>query len=224
MEFTFADIFQHSPFGDVLNSLRSLSLSGEPWPNYVQLEWDADDEEIHCPLTTHLVATVDDLTDMLNFDSEDIDGMNEVQETNRNQRPQGAEQPLHHMTYTWWIHPKKAMAKRQWRMAPPRSNPSVDGSGAALSPAIAKTAITAQEKIILQSTLEETMTTFPRRQSTMKLQAANIVRIRRSNTATTGINLIKPPLGRKTVRTKMHTSSRKHTWSKRTSAEGLLPQ
>ena len=52
-------------------------MSGEPWPNYVHLEWDADDEEIHCPLTTHLVATVDDLTDMLNFDSEDIDGMNE---------------------------------------------------------------------------------------------------------------------------------------------------
>ena len=32
------------------------------------------------------------------------------------------------------------------------------------------------------------------------------------------------PLGRKTVRTKMHTSSRKGTWNKRTSAEGLLPQ
>ena len=46
MEFTSADIFQHSPFRDVLNSLRSLSLSGEPWPNYVRLEWDADDEEI----------------------------------------------------------------------------------------------------------------------------------------------------------------------------------
>ena len=29
MEFTAADIFQHSPFGDILNSLRSLSLSGE---------------------------------------------------------------------------------------------------------------------------------------------------------------------------------------------------
>ena len=38
IEFTSADIFQHSPFGDVLNSLRSLSLSGEPWPNYVQLD------------------------------------------------------------------------------------------------------------------------------------------------------------------------------------------
>ena len=37
MEFTFADIFQHSPFGDVLNSLRSLSLSGDPCPNYVRL-------------------------------------------------------------------------------------------------------------------------------------------------------------------------------------------
>ena len=32
MEFTAADIFQHSPFGDILNSLKYLSLSGEPWP------------------------------------------------------------------------------------------------------------------------------------------------------------------------------------------------
>src|SRR4051812_4467784 len=32
MEFTAADIFQHSPFGDILNSLRSLSFSGESWP------------------------------------------------------------------------------------------------------------------------------------------------------------------------------------------------
>ena len=30
MEFTTADIFQHLPFDDILNSLRSLSLSGEP--------------------------------------------------------------------------------------------------------------------------------------------------------------------------------------------------
>ena len=75
MEFTAADIFQHSPFGDILNSLKSLSLSGEPWPDYGQQGWDADDEEIQSPPTTHFVATVDDLTDMLDFDSEDIDGM-----------------------------------------------------------------------------------------------------------------------------------------------------
>ena len=36
MEFTAADISQHSPFGDILNSLRSLSLSGEPWPDHGQ--------------------------------------------------------------------------------------------------------------------------------------------------------------------------------------------
>ena len=30
MEFTAADIFQHSPFDDILNSLKYLSLSGEP--------------------------------------------------------------------------------------------------------------------------------------------------------------------------------------------------
>ena len=38
---------------------------------------DADDEEIRCPPTTHLVAIVNDLTDMLDFDSEDFDGMDD---------------------------------------------------------------------------------------------------------------------------------------------------
>ena len=75
MEFTAADIFQHSPFGDILSSLKYLSLSGEPWPDYGQDGWDADDEEILNPPTTHFVATVDDLTDMLGFDSKDIDGI-----------------------------------------------------------------------------------------------------------------------------------------------------
>ena len=82
MEFTAADIFQHSPFVDLLNSLRSLSLLGEPWPDYGQQDWDADDEEIQIPPTTHFVATVDDLTNMLDFDSEDIGDM----ETTKNQR------------------------------------------------------------------------------------------------------------------------------------------
>ena len=53
MEFTSADIFQHSPLGDVLDSLRSLSLSGGSWPNYVRQDWDADDEKIRRPPTTH---------------------------------------------------------------------------------------------------------------------------------------------------------------------------
>ena len=59
----------------MLNSLRYLSLSGDSWTNYVRLEWEAGDKEIRHPPTTHLLANVDDLTDMLDFDSEDIDGM-----------------------------------------------------------------------------------------------------------------------------------------------------
>ena len=55
-------------------------MSGESWSNYVRQDWDADDEEIRRPPTTHFVATVDDLTDMLDFDSEDIDGMDDEQE------------------------------------------------------------------------------------------------------------------------------------------------
>ena len=56
MEFTAADIFQHSPFRDILNFLKYLSLSGEPWPDYGQDSWDADNEEIQIPPTTHFVA------------------------------------------------------------------------------------------------------------------------------------------------------------------------
>ena len=80
MEFTAADIFQHSPFGDIIKSLKSLSLSGEPWPDYSQRDWEADDEEIQSPPTTHFVATVDDLTDMLDLDSEDMNGMDADEE------------------------------------------------------------------------------------------------------------------------------------------------
>ena len=75
MEFTAEDMFKHSPFRDMLDSLRSLSLSGDPWPNYVRLEWEVGDEEIRFLPTTHLIAMVDDLTDVLNFDSEDINGI-----------------------------------------------------------------------------------------------------------------------------------------------------
>ena len=77
MEFTATDIFQHSPFGDMPNSLKSLSLSGGSGPNYVRLEWEAGDEGIRYPPTAHFIATVNDLTDVLDFDSEDIDGMDD---------------------------------------------------------------------------------------------------------------------------------------------------
>ena len=111
MEFTSADIFQHSPFGDVLNSLRSLSLSGEPWPNYVRLDWDADDEEIHCPPTTHLVATFDNLTNMLDFDSEDIDGMDDDARDKQEPPPTGRWTA----TSSYDIYMVDTSKRRQWR-------------------------------------------------------------------------------------------------------------
>src|SRR4051812_14375519 len=62
---------------DILKSLKSLSLSGESWPDYDRQDWHADDEAIRSPPTTHLVATIDNLNDVLDFDSEDIDGMDD---------------------------------------------------------------------------------------------------------------------------------------------------
>ena len=64
-------------------------MSRGPWPNCVRLEWEADDEEIQSPPTTHFVATVDDLTDMLEFDSEDIDGMDADEGDDQEQAPIG---------------------------------------------------------------------------------------------------------------------------------------
>ena len=61
----------------MLNSLKSLSLSGGSGTNYVRLEWEAGNEGICCPPTTHSVAMIDDLTDVLDFDFGDIDGMDD---------------------------------------------------------------------------------------------------------------------------------------------------
>ena len=101
IEFTTTDIFQHSPFGDILNSLKSLSLSGEPWSDYGQRGWDADDEEIRNPPTTHFVATINDLTVMLDFDSEDIDDMDADEGDDQEPAPIGHWKATCHMTYTW---------------------------------------------------------------------------------------------------------------------------
>ena len=42
-EFSTADIFQHSPMGDLLNSLKNLSLADGSSPNYVRFDLTADD-------------------------------------------------------------------------------------------------------------------------------------------------------------------------------------
>ena len=42
-KFSIIDIFQHSPSGDVLNSLKNLSLAEDSQPNYVRLKLGVDD-------------------------------------------------------------------------------------------------------------------------------------------------------------------------------------
>ena len=62
-------------------------MSGDSWPNYVWLEWEAGDKGISGPPTTHFIATVDDLTNVLDFDSEDINGMDDNGGEPRSHRP-----------------------------------------------------------------------------------------------------------------------------------------
>ena len=143
MEFTSADIFQHSPLGDMLNSLRSLSLSGDPWPNYVRLEWEAGDEGIRRPPTTHLVATINDLTDMLDSDSEDIDGMDGDAGDEQEPLPTGHWTPTSsHDVYM--VDTPKENDDEEWkdarRVVPSRSSQS-GGVSAAPNPASAETTI-----------------------------------------------------------------------------------
>jgi hypothetical protein len=50
---------------------------GDSQPNYIRFELEADDGEFRFPPTAHFIATVKDLIDMLDYDSEDIDGMDD---------------------------------------------------------------------------------------------------------------------------------------------------
>ena len=71
----------------VLNSLKNLSLEEDSQPNYVRVELETDDEEFCFPPTTHFIATVDDLTDVLDYGSEDIDGMDDDADKEQGQVP-----------------------------------------------------------------------------------------------------------------------------------------
>ena len=86
-EFSAADVFQHSPLGDVLKSLKNLSLEKDSQPNYVRFELETDDEEFCFPPATHFIATVGDLTDVLDYGSEDIDGMDDDADKEQGQDP-----------------------------------------------------------------------------------------------------------------------------------------
>ena len=52
-------------------------MSEDSWPNYVRPVWDTEDEENRDPPATHFIATIENLTNMLDYTSEDIDGMDD---------------------------------------------------------------------------------------------------------------------------------------------------
>ena len=88
---------------------------------------------------------------MLDFSSEEIDGMDDDAGDEQQPAPTGRRTATSSHDIYMVDTPKKAMAKTQQRMAPPRSNPSANVSGAALSPAIVRAAIPAQEIITLRT-------------------------------------------------------------------------
>ena len=61
----------------MLNSLKNMSLAGDSQSNYVRFELGADDGESCFPPATHSIATIEDLTDMLDYGSEDFDGIDD---------------------------------------------------------------------------------------------------------------------------------------------------
>ena len=61
----------------MLNSLKTLSLAGDSQPNYIRFELEADDGEFCSPPTTRFIATAEDLTDTLDYGSEDMDDMDD---------------------------------------------------------------------------------------------------------------------------------------------------
>ena len=72
---------------DVLNSLKNLSLEKDSQPNYVRFELEVDNGEFRFPPTTHFIATVQDLTDMPDYGSEDIDGIDDDADKEQGQDP-----------------------------------------------------------------------------------------------------------------------------------------
>ena len=57
--------------------MRSLVITEEPPPNCAQPGLGAENREFFFPPATHLIATVEDLTDMLDYAPADIDGMDD---------------------------------------------------------------------------------------------------------------------------------------------------
>ena len=89
--------------------MRSLAITEESLPNYAQPGLGAESGEFYIPPTTHFIATVEDLTDMLDYGSDNVDDMDDdVGEEQAQDQPfTGRRMATSSYTCTWWIHPKR---------------------------------------------------------------------------------------------------------------------
>ena len=93
----------------MLSSLKNLSLAEDSQPNYIRFKLEADDREFSSPPATHFIATVEYLTDMLDYGSDDIDGMDDDAGEEEAQDPPftNAGRPLPRTMCTWWMHQRR---------------------------------------------------------------------------------------------------------------------
>ena len=108
------------------------------------------------PPATHFIATVDYLIDVLDYGSEDIDGMDDDADNEQGQDPHSLDvgRPLLRTTYTWLIHPKDMATTKKSRIRtnPLRRSPSAGAPNAVLSLVAQRMATLAPEKIALWAT------------------------------------------------------------------------
>src|SRR3990170_3452266 len=83
----FCLLVQSSPLSEALDLMRSLAITEESLPNYAQPGLGAESGEFYFLPTSHFIATVEDLTDMLDYASEDIDGMDNDAGEEQTQNP-----------------------------------------------------------------------------------------------------------------------------------------
>lgn len=61
----------------MLDRIQTMTITDGPSSTYARLGLKAGHRDFYAPPTTHLVATVEDLTDMLDYASEEADDMDE---------------------------------------------------------------------------------------------------------------------------------------------------
>ena len=104
-----------SLLNEALDLMRSLAITEESPPDFAQPGLGAESREFYVPPTTHFIATIEDLTDMLDYASEDIDEMDNDAGEEQGQDPPLPDigRPHPHTTCIWWIHPKRMTAKEE---------------------------------------------------------------------------------------------------------------